>query len=138
MALQVVLESFKAHVAGDDWKFRAGELVEDGVAPVSGQAIVPIVALRAAGMVYIPYVVGTMAVMLGRYLAYTGQMDNPPSVIAWLLTYAIALTALTPLTGVANPNGVVTGLFGQQYRDTVGVQWYICTSNPTGTVWAAV
>ena len=138
MALQLVLESFDSNVGGVAWRFRPGDLIEDGVAPLSAFAIVPVLALRAQGLAYIPYVVGTMAVLLARYLSDHGADDNPPSMVAWLVTYAVALSALTPLTGAVNPNGVTTGLFGQMYYDTVGLTWYICNSTPTGSVWTAV
>lgn len=42
------------------------------------------------------------------------------------------------LTGVVNPNGVVTGAFGQTYRDTSDGLWYKCDSNPSGAVWSIV
>lgn len=137
MALQLVLESFdNLDVNGQNWRFRPGDLIEDGVAPIAGGPIVPVLALRAQGLAYIPYVAGTMAVMLAAYLADHGLDDNPPSMIPWLVEYAVALSALTPLTGIVDPSGVVTGLFGQTYRDTVLNIWHICTSNPTGTAWA--
>ena len=139
MALQLVLESFDSQDAGgQNWRFRPGDLIEDGVAVIAGGPIVPVAALRLAGLAYIPWVAGTMTVMRNAYLADHSVDDDPPSMVAWLVEYAIALTALTPLTGIVNPNGGVTGIFGQQYYDTVGLVWYICNSTPTGTVWTAV
>lgn len=139
MALQMVLESFSSLDAnGQEWRFRPGDLLEDGVAVVAGGPVVPVAALRAQGLAYIPYVAGTMAAMRTAYLADHGQDDAPPSMIPWLVQYAIALSALTPLTGVVNPNGVVTGIFGQTYYDTASDLWYVCHSNPTGTVWDRV
>lgn len=43
--------------------------------------------------------------------------------------------AASALTGAVNPNGVVVGVFGQEYYDTVAGLWYICHSNPGGTAW---
>ena len=43
--------------------------------------------------------------------------------------------ALTPLSGVVPPGGVVTGVFGQPYKDTATGIVYFCTSFPSGTVW---
>ena len=40
-----------------------------------------------------------------------------------------------PLSGTGNPNGVVTGLFGQEFYDTNGGVWYRCISDPSGTQW---
>ena len=139
MALQLVLESFdNPDVNGQNWRFRPGDLIEDGVAVIAGGPIVPVAALRLQGLCYIPWVVGTMTVMRTAYLADHGLDDDPPSMVPWLVEYAIALSALTPLTGAVNPNGGVAGLFGQQYYDTAGLVWYICNSNPTGAVWTAV
>lgn len=139
MALQLVLESFDSSVGGVHWRFRPGDLVEDGVAPVVGTGEpVPVVALRAQGLAYIPYVAGTMAAMRAAYLADHGVDDDPPSMIAWLVQYSVALSALTPLTGVVDPNGVVIGAIGQLYYDTAHDLWYACHSNPTGTVWDRV
>jgi hypothetical protein len=76
-----------------------------------------------------------MAAMRTAYLADHGLDDAPPSMIPWCVQYAIALSALTPLTGVVDPNGVVTGLFGQTYYNTATLRYYTCTSNPTGTAW---
>jgi len=42
------------------------------------------------------------------------------------------------LSGAGNPNGVVTGTYGQTYHDTSTDVLYRCTSNPSGTVWLVV
>lgn len=42
------------------------------------------------------------------------------------------------LSGAGNPDGVVTGLFGQTYKNTTSGIWYVCKSNPTGTAWEVV
>jgi len=42
------------------------------------------------------------------------------------------------LEGPGNPNGVVTGIYGQSYRDTATDALYKCTSNPSGTVWLVI
>jgi len=42
------------------------------------------------------------------------------------------------LTGSVDPNGTVTGNFGQTYRDTAHGIWYRCESNPTGMVWSVI
>ena len=34
-----------------------------------------------------------------------------------------------------NPNGVVTGYYGQVYHDTSSDVLYTCISNPNGTIW---
>lgn len=42
------------------------------------------------------------------------------------------------LEGAGNPNGVVTGTYGQNYRDTATDAIYICTSNPSGNIWLVI
>lgn len=43
--------------------------------------------------------------------------------------------APAPTTGTGNPNGSVTGTFGQEFYDSNGGIWYRCISNPSGTNW---
>jgi len=43
-----------------------------------------------------------------------------------------------PLSGTGNPNGAVTGYFGQAYLDTAANLWYKCFSDPSGTAWLAI
>ena len=42
------------------------------------------------------------------------------------------------LEGPANPNGTITGSYGQNYRDTVTDALYVCVSSPSGTVWLVI
>lgn len=44
----------------------------------------------------------------------------------------------TNRTGTVNPNGVVTGFFGDCYYDTVLGDLYKCVSKPQGTVWQVI
>jgi hypothetical protein len=41
-------------------------------------------------------------------------------------------------SGSGSPDTVVSGFFGDDYYDTVGLQWYKCISDPSGNGWAAV
>lgn len=41
-------------------------------------------------------------------------------------------------TGTGNPNGVVTGMFGDCFFDTVTSTMYKCTSKPRGSVWQVI
>jgi len=43
--------------------------------------------------------------------------------------------APVPITSAGNPNGVVTGDFGQLCFDTTNSIWYVCDSLPNGSVW---
>jgi len=45
---------------------------------------------------------------------------------------------LMMLEGAGNPNGVVNGFYGQDYRNTVSGIIYKCISNPSGTAWVVV
>jgi hypothetical protein len=40
-------------------------------------------------------------------------------------------------SGSGDPNTVVTGYLGDDYYDTVGLQWYKCISAPSGSNWVA-
>jgi hypothetical protein len=42
---------------------------------------------------------------------------------------------IKPLTNAGNPGGVVTGWLGEHCFDTLNGIEYVCTSNPSGTVW---
>ena len=48
------------------------------------------------------------------------------------------INCTTPVFGTLNPNGRVTGCFGQTYLDTRYNIWYKCTSRPTGSVWRVI
>jgi len=45
---------------------------------------------------------------------------------------------LLMLEGAGNPIGVVTGYYGQDYRNTASGVIYKCISNPSGTAWVVV
>jgi hypothetical protein len=42
------------------------------------------------------------------------------------------------ISGSGNPNGLITGLLGETYRDLTTGIWYRCNSDPKGTAWTVV
>ena len=65
-------------------------------------------------------------------LAYATDGEAFPSLV-WGGSGAFVM-----IEGIVNPNGTVTGFYGQKYRNTVSGIIYICISNPTGTAWTVV
>jgi hypothetical protein len=65
--------------------------------------------------------------------------------VTYQLVGGIANGNWTPVTtpagmleGVGNPNGTVTGYYGQSYRDTATDALYKSISNPSGTTWLVI
>jgi len=106
----------------------AGEVIDD--------TQVPVTALEASGLAVLPYVAATMDATIARFNEQFGSKDRDQGLAEMLLADGVGSGG--SLTGIVNPNGVVTGLFGQKYHDTAAGIWYACDSNPSGTVWSVL
>jgi len=85
MAQHLVLKDFEGIYDDQNWRLRAGEIVDDATPPIT-----PVAALRGFGLATVPYVAGTMAAMVTAYLeAHDGDADRP-SMMPWLMSYSIA------------------------------------------------
>jgi hypothetical protein len=77
------------------------------------------------------YPVAGAHVQLGRVVTDSGHIVNIYDDRAFL-----GINAPVVSKGAGNPNGTVTGIFGELYQDTTSGLWYTCASDPGGTVWA--
>jgi len=66
----------------------------------------------------------------GELRAYATDGEAFPSLV-WATTGA----GVPMLDGSGNPDGLVVGLYGQDYRDTDVDIIYKCISDPSGTDW---
>lgn len=63
-------------------------------------------------------------------LAYATDGEAYPSVV-----WATAGAGVPMLNGAGNPDGLIVGLYGQDYQDTNTDIIYKCITNPAGTDW---
>lgn len=59
-------------------------------------------------------------------------------VLTATIVSSAGIASAAALTGVVDPNGAVTGFFGQLYYDSTADIWYQCHSAPSGTAWDTV
>lgn len=129
MTDQLILQKFEGiDTAGETYRFNPGEVIDD--------IRVPTVQLALSGLAFIPYVAASMAATVARFNEQFGAVDPDQGLAEMLL--ADGLGGGATLSGIVNPNGVVTAIRGDHYRDTAAAQWYICDSTPSGTAWTVV
>jgi len=126
MADHLVLNRYEGVYSGQTWRMKAGDVVSD--------TEVPVTALNAYGLQTVPYVAATMATPVLEFKERYGSDEWPEGMAEAFLSAGLSGGAPV-LTGIVAPGGVVTGLLGQWYRDTVLGTWWQCTSNPSGTAW---
>ena len=65
-----------------------------------------------------------------------GTSDIPSAQVDDFIQYHD--TGSQRLFGSGSPNGSVTGIYGQFYKNTDDDSWWVCDDNPTGTTWSQI